>query len=96
VPADQNVDAFFRCWTRKEAYIKAIGEGLSLPLSEFDVALEAGESSALLATRPDGSEGGRWLLREVPAGPGYIAALCVRGRDCRLNDWSGAGRSSSR
>ncbi len=89
LPAEKIVDAFFRCWTRKEAYIKAIGEGLSLPLHQFDVALESGEASALLATRPDASEGGHWLLREVPAGPGYIAALCVRGQDCKLNDWSG-------
>jgi 4'-phosphopantetheinyl transferase len=96
VPAGKSADAFFRCWTRKEAYIKAIGDGLSLPLSEFDVALDSGESNALLATRPDASEAERWLLREAPAGPGYVAALCVRGRDCKLNHWSGAGRSSSR
>jgi 4'-phosphopantetheinyl transferase len=88
MPAEKSVDAFFRCWTRKEAYIKAIGDGLSLPLDQFDVSLDAGETNALLATRPDASETGHWLLREVPAGPGYIAALCVRGRDCKLNDWS--------
>jgi 4'-phosphopantetheinyl transferase len=89
LPAEESVDAFFRCWTRKEAYIKATGDGLSLPLDQFDVALEAGAASALLATRPEASEAGHWLLREVPAGPGYIAALCVRGQDCKLNDWSG-------
>jgi 4'-phosphopantetheinyl transferase len=88
LPVEKSVEAFFRCWTRKEAYIKAIGDGLSLPLSQFDVSLESGESDALLATRPDGSEAGHWLLREVPGGPGYIAALCVRGRDCKLSDWS--------
>ena len=53
LPESEKVDAFFRCWTRKEAYIKAIGEGLSLPLSQFDVSLEALETNALLATRPD-------------------------------------------
>jgi 4'-phosphopantetheinyl transferase len=90
LPTEEKVDAFFRCWTRKEAYIKATGDGLSLPLSQFDVSLAAGEKSALLATRPDGSEAGRWLLQEVPAGPGYIAALCVRGQDWKLNTWSGA------
>jgi 4'-phosphopantetheinyl transferase len=95
LPAEKRVDAFFRCWTRKEAYIKAIGDGLSLPLNQFDVALESGEANALLATRPDASEGGRWLLREVPAGSGYVAALCVRGQDCKLNDWSGARHSPS-
>jgi 4'-phosphopantetheinyl transferase len=69
--------AFFRCWTRKEAYVKAIGEGLSLPLHQFDVSVAADESQALLATRPDPSEASRWTLRDLPAGPGYAAALAV-------------------
>jgi len=89
LPSEERFDAFFRCWTRKEAYIKATGDGLSLPLSQFDVSLAAGEKNALLATRPDSSEAGRWLLQEVPAGPGYVAALCVRGQDWKLNTWSG-------
>lgn len=77
---------FFRCWTRKEAYIKAHGAGLSLPLHAFDVSLACGEQNALLATRPDAGEAGLWLLREVHAGPGYEAALCVRGQDWILTD----------
>ncbi len=87
LPGSEKVDAFFRCWTRKEAYIKAIGEGLSLPLSQFDVSLKALETNALLATRPDSSEAERWMIREVPGGPGYSAALCVRGRGWRLTHW---------
>ena len=92
--AEEKPDAFFRCWTRKEAYIKATGDGLSLLLSQFDVSLDAGEKNALLATRPDGSEVGCWLLREVPGGLGYAAALCVRGQDWKLNDWSGVHTSN--
>jgi 4'-phosphopantetheinyl transferase len=88
LPEADKAAAFFRCWTRKEAYIKATGDGLSLPLSQFDVSLAPGGKNALLATRPDESEAGRWLLHEVPAGPGYVAALCVRGRDWKLNAWS--------
>jgi 4'-phosphopantetheinyl transferase len=84
VPAEEKPAAFFRCWTRKEAYIKATGDGLSLPLSQFDVSLEAGEQNALLAVRPDASEASRWLLRDVSGGPGYMAALCVRGLDWKL------------
>ncbi len=86
--APEKVEAFFRCWTRKEAYIKATGDGLSLPLSQFDVSLVPGETNALVATRPDRSEAARWLLQEVAAGPGYVAALCARGRNWKLNDWS--------
>ncbi|MGA8501095.1 MAG: 4'-phosphopantetheinyl transferase superfamily protein [Candidatus Sulfotelmatobacter sp.] len=88
LPAEEKVEGFYRCWTRKEAYIKATGDGLSLPLSQFDVSLVPGEPNALLATRPDPSEAGSWLLQEVAAGPGYVAALCARGRDWKLNDWS--------
>jgi 4'-phosphopantetheinyl transferase len=87
-PKLERVDAFFRCWTRKEAYIKATGDGLSLPLSQFDVSMDSGEKSALLATRPDAGEAERWFLREVPGGLGYCAALCVRGHDWILRHWS--------
>jgi 4'-phosphopantetheinyl transferase len=89
LPNPERFEAFFRCWTRKEAYIKATGEGLSLPLHQFDVSLAAEDHDALLSTRPDSSEAALWSLREVPAGPGYVAALCVRGRDWHLKDWSG-------
>ncbi|MFZ0136380.1 MAG: 4'-phosphopantetheinyl transferase superfamily protein [Candidatus Sulfotelmatobacter sp.] len=92
IPPEEKVEAFFRCWTRKEAYIKATGDGLSLPLSQFDVSLASLDKNALLATRPDGSEAGNWLLQEVPAGTGYVAAVCVRGRDWKLNDWSSESR----
>jgi len=84
LPSEEKVDAFFRCWTRKEAYIKATGDGLSLPLDQFDVSLGMEESNALLATRPDESEANRWLLREVPTHPGYVAAVCARGQDWSL------------
>ena len=76
--------AFFRCWTRKEAYIKAQGTGLSLPLKQFDVSLRPGDLDALLSTRPDSAEAARWSLREVPVGADYVAALCVRGHGWRL------------
>ncbi len=88
LPATEKIEAFFRCWTRKEAYLKATGDGLSLPLTQFDVSLAEGNSDALVTTRPDIAEAKRWLLREVPAGTGYIAALCVRGQDWNLNGWS--------
>ena len=69
--------AFFRCWTRKEAYIKAKGEGLSLPLHQFDVSISAGDGDALLATRPDPAEASRWTVSDVPVDAGYVAAVAV-------------------
>jgi 4'-phosphopantetheinyl transferase len=69
--------AFFRCWTRKEAYIKARGAGLSLPLDQFDVSLAADAADALLATRPDPLDVQRWSVRNLPIHAGYAAALAL-------------------
>jgi 4'-phosphopantetheinyl transferase len=90
-PHDSRFAAFFRCWTRKEAYIKATGEGLSFPLRHFDVSIVEGDHDALRSTRPDPAEAALWSLREIPAGSGYVAALCVRGRGWRLKHWSCQG-----
>lgn len=69
--------AFFRGWTRKEAYIKAKGEGLSIPLHEFDVSFAEGQPALLLSTRPDPEEASRWDLLDLSLGSGYAAALAV-------------------
>lgn len=88
LPASLRRYAFFLCWTRKEAYIKARGEGLSLPLDQFDVSLVPGETAALLDTRPDLDEALRWSLRELKPGlSGYAAALAVEGDDWSLALW---------
>jgi 4'-phosphopantetheinyl transferase len=80
----EKYSGFFRCWTRKEAYIKAVGTGLSLPLDQFDVSLRPGDKQALLATRPEASDAAEWSLGEVPVVDGYIGALCVRGHGWQL------------
>lgn len=69
--------AFFRCWTRKEAYIKAKGEGLSMPLHQFDVSTAEGDRDALLGTRPDPAEARRWIVCDVELCSGYAAAVAV-------------------
>lgn len=78
---DELQTAFFRCWTRKEAYIKAKGDGLSLPLDQFDVSIAPNDQDALQATRPDPAEVGRWTISDVSAGPGYAAAVAVATED---------------
>jgi 4'-phosphopantetheinyl transferase len=92
LPAAERHEAFFRVWTRKEAYIKATGDGLSLPLQDFDVSLVPGHKSALLATRPNAQEAKRWSLRDIRVKPGYAGALCVSGTGWRLVDGTGCDR----
>jgi 4'-phosphopantetheinyl transferase len=72
---------FFRCWTRKESYIKAHCEGLTLPLHAFDVSVSPREKNLVLATRPDAGEAALWSICAIEAGHGYEAALCCKGRD---------------
>lgn len=87
LPPEVRRQAFFLCWTRKEAYIKARGEGLSLPLDQFEVSLIPRESAALLSTQSDPDEVSRWSLQELTPAPGYAAALAAEGRDWHLVCW---------
>lgn len=99
LPKEQQLLAFYRCWTRKEAFIKAKGQGLSLALDRFVVSLAPGEPARLLHVDGDQQEASRWLLRELLPGPGYVATLAVKGNDWRLSCYrcTGSGiRVSSR
>ena len=83
LPLHQKLDAFFNCWTRKEALIKALGEGLSLPLDHFEVSL--GEPARLLAYSSDLPLDGSWTLVSLQPVFGYIAALAIHTEQFRLN-----------
>ncbi|MCC7358229.1 MAG: 4'-phosphopantetheinyl transferase superfamily protein [Anaerolineales bacterium] len=85
LPAGEQAAAFFRCWTRKEAYLKARGLGLSLPLDAFEVTLETGQPR-LLWVQDDPAEAAAWQLLEPAMPPGYAAAIAVRGREAALVD----------
>jgi 4'-phosphopantetheinyl transferase len=84
LPIEQRGSAFFTCWTRKEAYIKAQGLGLSLPLESFDVSLTPGHPAILRATRPDEQEAARWMLRSLDVDQNYAGAVAVEGIDFDL------------
>jgi 4'-phosphopantetheinyl transferase len=75
---------FFNCWTRKEAYIKARGEGLSLPLDCFAVSLAPGSPPELLASRTDPLDVDQWQFCDVPVDEGYVASLVVRSPDAPI------------
>jgi 4'-phosphopantetheinyl transferase len=89
IPHEQKVIAFFNCWTRKEAYIKAHGWGLSLPLDSFDVSLAPDEPVVLRATRSDPNEARKWTLLSLDVHPEHAGALAVEGAgmEFRLWDW---------
>jgi len=80
--------AFFAGWTRKEAYIKATGLGVSAGLDYFDVSLAAGSAAKLLCDRHTGSSAADWLLYDVALGVGYSGAIVARGSDWRLRQAS--------
>jgi len=88
VPPHLRLEAFFNCWSRKEAFIKAVGEGLYRPLDDFDVTLVPGEPARLLATRRNPLEASRWSLEALPvAAEGFKAAVCVDGNGWHPRLW---------
>jgi 4'-phosphopantetheinyl transferase len=79
LPHEERRQAFLRCWTRKEAFLKATGDGLTVPLHHFEVTLAPNEPAALRWTAWSRSEPRSWRLLDVSwACPGHIAALALR------------------
>jgi 4'-phosphopantetheinyl transferase len=90
-PVELRPDSFFVVWTRKEAYVKAKGEGLSLPLGSFDVSLAPEEPAELLRVRNNPQEAPRWSLQDLNPGGDYKAALAVEGHEWQLACWEWRG-----
>ena len=77
LPAGEQASAFFQCWTRKEGYIKARGEGLSLGLNSFEVAFGPGVEPAVLKAADEANALIRWLVVDLQAAQGFAGALVV-------------------
>lgn len=84
LPEEAKAAGFFQCWTRKEALIKAVGEGLSIPLDSFDVSF-GNEPAGLKSVRSEFTDISRWKLYDLPIEPGYAAALAVEGKHHKLS-----------
>ncbi|HUS35908.1 MAG TPA: 4'-phosphopantetheinyl transferase superfamily protein [Verrucomicrobiae bacterium] len=82
LPPDQKTRAFYRCWTRKEAYLKGTGEGISQRLHTFEVAFEAGEPPAILSGAV-----GTWTVIDTSREP-CAAAIAYEGAGPRLESFS--------
>ncbi len=79
LPPDRRLFGFFRVWTCKEAFLKAHGIGLSLPLDCFDVEVDVDKPAALLATRAPAQDTGQWSICTLDVAPGYASALASAG-----------------
>ncbi|MFN2190357.1 MAG: 4'-phosphopantetheinyl transferase family protein [Candidatus Promineifilaceae bacterium] len=83
LPEDQKTAAFYSCWTRKEAYIKAMGLGLSMPLDRFAVSIKPEEPAQLIHIDGSASEAAKWAVKSWEPKTGYIAAVACKCADPR-------------
>ena len=92
IPAERKEEAFFNCWTRKEAYLKAVGEGLAAPLDSFDVTLAPGEPPRMLTLKGDAAAASKWLFEHLRPAPDYIGAIAIErereGEEWAMRTWS--------
>lgn len=91
LPGESGTIGFFRCWTRKEAFIKGTGKGLSLQLDRFSVSVAPEGPAALLDVSWDPEEANRWRILDLPesdfrSGERYIGAVAAMGTDWNLID----------
>ncbi len=87
LPGPERVTGFFRVWTRKEAYMKATGMGLYMPLEKFAVLPAPAGRALRLRLNETPAEAARWGLRDLELPPGYVGALAVAGHGWRLTCW---------
>ena len=85
LPEARKSQAFYSGWTRKEAFIKALGKGLSYPLDAFDVSLHPDQEARLLRLDGCNQMAGQWTLRTLSPFPEYTGAVVARGQDWRLS-----------
>lgn len=84
LPPNQRLEGFFNLWTRKEAYVKALGRGLALPLNSFDVSLENGPGARLLRTEGPAADGRKWCLASPVMEPGLSVAVVLEAGACDI------------
>ncbi|MBW4680495.1 MAG: 4'-phosphopantetheinyl transferase superfamily protein [Microcoleus vaginatus WJT46-NPBG5] len=87
MPANEKQAAFLNCWTRKEAFLKAIGDGLYKPLDQIEVSFLPDEPARLLSIAGDVESASRWSILHLIPAAGYVGALAIEGDSFRLSHW---------
>lgn len=88
IPAEDRRAAFYRAWTRKEAYLKAWGTGLAFASDRFTIDYISEGPGSLTATEMPGDDPSRWHFKDVELGPAYIGAICFEGSDRPIRWWT--------
>ena len=88
LPSSDRPSAFYRAWTRKEAYLKAWGTGLSFGSDRFTIDHVLGGGGGLLATEMPGDDPSRWHFKDVELGSDYLGAICLEGPDRLIRWWA--------
>lgn len=78
LPDEQRHEGFFNCWTRKEAYIKAVGDGLSVPLDSFEVTLRPGDAARMIGLNGSATQAQQWTLHSFTPAADYAGAIAYR------------------
>lgn len=81
------MEGFFNCWTRKEAYLKATGEGIADALPRIEVSLTPGEAARLSKINGDALAASRWQLGGLAPAPGFVGAVAIKADSFRLSCW---------
>lgn len=85
LPSERQMEAFFACWTGKEAFLKTTGEGIGEGLAKVEVTLTPGEEAGILRIRGESQAQTEWQLRSFSPAPGYLAAVAFRNHNLVLS-----------
>jgi 4'-phosphopantetheinyl transferase len=86
-PGTSKLEAFFRCWTAKEAFLKATGDGITDSLAEVEVSLGVGLKPELLRIAGDAQLASLWTLHTLAPAPGFVGTLAVKASGLKLACW---------
>jgi 4'-phosphopantetheinyl transferase len=87
MPGPVKEETFFNCWTRKEAYLKAVGEGLAAPLDSFDVTLAPGDPPRMLTLEGNAERASRWFFHHLVPAEKYLGAVAIEGGTWDVKTW---------